>query len=554
MSPLVDSIPDLKQLVGHGNRSFITFVNKFRSDAYASEAQNMWDHGERDPAAYQQLGSAINHQTGWSNVQVGEVLPEVNAAFSIKRAVSLIQTPMDLLDPRMSASARMEVAKSLAAFTAFTASSLAAMDMFGVAKTNFNPLSTDFGTATVGNQHFDLTGGERGVVRTMARLILGQANVNTHTGPQTLPADRFQTIRNFLLGKANPALGFGVEAASGQNLVTGQPFSKTSGADWRTAAFNTLTPIFFQDMINAARIEGAKGIAPAAPVALLGGGASTYTTPSGSLLQVLQSHSVDPTNNAAAVQARAQFPDVAKAYAGYQQDYFSKNPTLKTLYDQQTADDAKLAAGQLTAAAWVKQMHDRQNQTVGAQAQKYQGQGQQATGIGVVDKYLALRNDPAYQNDQQALYEAQDAYRAGLSPADRQTLDDHIGWGGLNTTPMMQEYHQAVKQVADSGYFNLRDEAVQFWAKQAGQPFTTYAGFMKALTAEAAQWHARPQDAQAFKDVSQLITQGSVYFRQRNPQVDALLDQWYGERPQTQQAASLLEAATGLKVAAVAGQ
>lgn len=243
--------------------------------------------------------------------------------------------------------------------------------------------------------------------------------------------------------------------------------------------------------------------------------------------EALQSHGVDPANPRAVLEARNKFPDVAQAFAAYQKDYFSRNPFLKSLYDRQTAADAAVQAGTLSRPEWVRQTHDLQQQVFGAQGQKYQGQGQRAMGIPVVDNYLALRDDPANNDpaNPTALYDAEAAYRAKLSPEERQVLDDHVGWGGLNTTPAVQAYHTATRMISDAGYYKVADQTAAVLSRGHYPTWNAltarYAQDAKAKRIELASYPLY-QEALSAKQEREMI------FLMRNPKIDALRSFWYG--------------------------
>ncbi|MDE3096865.1 MAG: hypothetical protein KGK07_12830 [Chloroflexota bacterium] len=221
-------------------------------------------------------------------------------------------------------------------------------------------------------------------------------------------------------------------------------------------------------------------------------------------------------------------------------------PKEQALRGEQQTDDTKLAAGTLTPIQWRDNMHTREAQAAFDRA----GQAQTTTGNDVLDGYYAIFRDPALVDqqtgnpvDQQALFDALDAYRAQHPDIAQMT-----GFGATKTGAQ-QQYADDLKAINASGYFGAADAAVRYWAQQHGANFQTYAQFMSALSAEAKKWNARPQDAQAYQDVQSLSTQGKDRFRTNNPHIDALLVAWgMANKPRTDVAASEVKQLTGLSV------
>src|SRR5207244_2050535 len=81
-------------------RGFTTLMDKIRSDVYASEAQRMWDSGERDIKQYRALVKVVNHATGWGDFKIGQITQGVNAFFSPRNFVARFQVVLDpILQP-----------------------------------------------------------------------------------------------------------------------------------------------------------------------------------------------------------------------------------------------------------------------------------------------------------------------------------------------------------------------------------------------------------------------------------------------------------------------
>lgn len=523
MSQWADKIPG----VSRAKNSFLVFVNNFRRETYAAEAQKLYDQGVRDPNEFRALAQHINHATGWSDFNLNGLSPAVNPFFSPRRFASLIQFPADL--PMQIASgnyaASKVIARDLAAFTGTATLGLGLLALGGQ-KAGVDPFNTDFGKAVVGNTHLDLLGGDAQIVRAVAQIMSGRRD----TASGTFPVSRQSVLENFLRSKLNPVAGAVVDLYQGQNVI-GQP-SRTPEGMLRefTQAFS---PIAGQDIYDAARESSPAGLA-ASTLSVLGAGAQTYQPSQGSragfLEQLGLGADATPQQIYEAVQqhpeARAAYDQAIQEKGGTNAAY---NQRVSYWTDQQQKADAALAQGAPGAGgAWRDQYHTIQ-----------QGLAEDRTVLGVkgggnapdvVKNYDAIfakypdANTDAAQK--QALTNELDQYEAGLSAQDQQTLDQYSGWGA-GTTPVVREYRDTIKGLQQAGYFNLESSFLE----RIGQG--QYQSVSELVAADVDKQMARLPASEQTPQMRQIITNAiAPQFNQIDEAVNAARLQVLRQDPQ----------------------
>ena len=135
-----------------------------------------------------------------------------------------------------------------------------------------DPRSSDFGKVRFGNTRFDFWGGYSQIARLTAQLISAEAK-GTET-KRIMPTDRGQAIWRFVQSKLSPASGLSVDLVRGETFIGEQLEATPEGITKQ--AFERFTPLFIQDVVDAARYQGLTTAAIVAPLAGHGIGAMTY--------------------------------------------------------------------------------------------------------------------------------------------------------------------------------------------------------------------------------------------------------------------------------------
>ncbi|KKL11882.1 hypothetical protein LCGC14_2541360, partial [marine sediment metagenome] len=131
---------------------------------------------------------------------------------------------------------------------------------------------SDFGKIRFGNTRIDFWGGYSQIARLIARLITAEAK-GAETG-RIMPTDRGQVIWRFIQSKLSPASGLTVDLVRGETFIGEQLEATPEGITKQ--AFERFTPLFIQDVVDAARYQGLTTAAIVAPLAGHGIGAMTY--------------------------------------------------------------------------------------------------------------------------------------------------------------------------------------------------------------------------------------------------------------------------------------
>lgn len=218
---------------------------------------------------------------------------------------------------------------------------------------------------------------------------------------------------------------------------------------------------------------------------------------------------------------------------------------------QQEAIDTQLENGQITPDQWRDQRKMLQANEAGriAVAKRQMGLGDKPTGDPVLDGFYGVFDkfaDPetGFVADPNGLQDALDKYTGSLSPEQQTYLDNNTGYSQRDT-PKVQEYRADVKKIAEAGYFDAQDAATR--AATNGK-YQTYGDFIQALTDHARQSGTRPEDYGSYKAIQRMTANAKNNWLAQHPDIDALVDYWYGRKPRTLQAAQELYRQKGIHV------
>ena len=274
MSRIAEKIPG----VAASERAFTTFLNQQRREVFAIQAQKWIKRGitpKSDPKTYQQFASFVNHATGRGSLETMKpgALTALNAIFFSPRfQISRVQVVGDLISPKTTAIARKVIARDLAEFYV-TGMGILAMAEMGGAEVETNPRSSDFGKIQVGNTRYNYWGGFQPLATLAGRIYSGEIK-STATG-KIKPKSRAAIIGGFLRTKLAPVPGRGIDVIVGETIL-GEPVEPTAKFAGK-AAYDSLTPLFIQDSIDAWRFQGADAQFPiSAGLAFTGIGVQTW--------------------------------------------------------------------------------------------------------------------------------------------------------------------------------------------------------------------------------------------------------------------------------------
>jgi hypothetical protein len=309
MSRLAGKIPGIRA----SERAYTTYLNKLRFDVMNGVYEGWLQQGKRvTDLDLDRLANLVNAASGRGRLpqQLDRLAPALNAGFFSARYQA---SRIDLIGQYASALARGdtmlagEIIREAAAFFGTGAAVLGGLKLSGVTDLEESPLSSDFGKLRIKgtNTRLDFWAGFQPYARYMAQVIANREK-SIRTGEtrrlsevdqfgrqrsqraqsQTTFAEREITPRigkalRFGRSKLSPPASFLVDAGTGRNF-TGEEFG--SARDFfghelpglPSETYERITPLFFQDLVEAMDEDGLMGGFIASP-AVLGAGAVTIT-------------------------------------------------------------------------------------------------------------------------------------------------------------------------------------------------------------------------------------------------------------------------------------
>lgn len=261
-------------------RAYTTTLNSLRFYTFKKYAEQ-WQGTGKSHEDYVMLANFINHVTGRGDVKgLKEYMPALNAAFFAPRlTMGRIQALGDLfrgatgdIKAGKFSPTRKIIAQDLMTFFVGGAGILGLLSLMKGVTVEDDPRSSDFGKVRFGNTRFDFWGGYSQMARLIAQFIKAEAK-GTETG-RIMPIDRGRIVWRYIQSKLSPASGMSVDLILGETFIGEQLEFTPEGITKQ--AFERFTPLFIQDVIDAARYQGLTTAGIVAPLAGHGIGAMTY--------------------------------------------------------------------------------------------------------------------------------------------------------------------------------------------------------------------------------------------------------------------------------------
>lgn len=261
-------------------RAFVVYLNKLRADVFDS-IMDKWTREGRSfiPGSKKMitegdikaLATYINAATGRGDLGAfeGAAMWLSRGFFSPRLLIARYQVLAQFFAPNTPWLVRQEMAKDLATYYGAGITLLTLADLSGLAEVELDPRSADFGKMRIGDTRIDIWGGHQQMARYMTQFATGQTKSSTG---EIYDIDRMEVVTRYLRSKLSPSAGFGLNLAFEEDMK-GDKFDLLS---WNTVA-ETFTPLFLQDIHEAVKENGLKGLAYA-PLSFLGAGVQTYTT------------------------------------------------------------------------------------------------------------------------------------------------------------------------------------------------------------------------------------------------------------------------------------
>jgi len=271
--PFTSTLAEEVPMVLRSERAYVVALNTMRFEAFYSIAED-WAGTNKRTKDYEQLAQVLNHLTGRGDLKALEKLtPILNMFFfSPKLQMARIQTFTDLT--KVDSPARKVLAGTL--LRAFSTGSLLLMLIKLLSMRNkkvsveLNPLSSDFAKIKIGNTRIDYWGGYSQIMRAVVQTASGYIK-STQTG-EFFSDERLDIFSRFLQTKLSPAAGLALDVYRGEDFKGDIVSRENMGEQF----YSRFTPLFIQDVIDAARYQGMDGLVSTSLLALHGVGAMTY--------------------------------------------------------------------------------------------------------------------------------------------------------------------------------------------------------------------------------------------------------------------------------------
>jgi len=242
-------------LVGHSERAFIGGLNDLRFKSFKHGLklfQKMGATSDRDLRGLIRLINIASGRGDWSLLK-GDIGPIANAMlFSPRLQLSKFQFPAMLFSKIPAV--RKEAWRTMIQFLGFGAGILSMAALAG-AKIESDPRSADFGKVKVGDTRMDVWTGFIQYARFASQFVTAERKETT--GGALRELKRTSVIGNFLQSKFSPAAGLVYDILSGTTYMGEELSLETESL--RRQAYQRLTPLFIQDLIDATVEEGLTG-------------------------------------------------------------------------------------------------------------------------------------------------------------------------------------------------------------------------------------------------------------------------------------------------------
>lgn len=266
-SGLVQKLPGIHPSA----RAFVGALNELRFGWYfqareSNEGLGMTSRQQKE------LGALANDLTGRGKLPKAlKTLQNFGLIFFAPRLqAARIRTITDLAT--MKGPARKMLAGTLVKFLGITLTTLWLLDKDDDITVEWNPTSSDFLKVKRGNTRIDITGGYQQLLRYTAQAVYGKRK-STTTG-RLYDVARKDVISRFIQSKLSPHAGLMLDLWRGETFM-GDKLRMETGPIAKQF-YERLTPLFFQDVIDAANYQGMGTATAIAPLAFHGVGVQTY--------------------------------------------------------------------------------------------------------------------------------------------------------------------------------------------------------------------------------------------------------------------------------------
>jgi hypothetical protein len=259
-------------LVKGSERAYSTFLNKVRADTFDAMLNGLAD-GEATPEATAAIARYVNTATGRVNLP-GEFENAANALNTVFFAPRWAASRFAFLGGQPmyggTAASRKLIAKEYAKFM-IGAGVVASLGVAAGATIETDPRSSDFGKLRIGKTRMDMMAGLPQAATFTARMATGQTKDQRGrvVDLEKQNSSRAGVAARFLRGKLAPLPAAAANLMAGENIVG----EETTPAK---EAVRLVTPMSFNDIIEAMEAQGVERGTAIAILSLFGASTTTY--------------------------------------------------------------------------------------------------------------------------------------------------------------------------------------------------------------------------------------------------------------------------------------
>lgn len=265
--------------VGASARAYTTFLNKLRADSFDAMAKSLSKNGKPTLDEAKIISNFINVATGRGSIGLNQAAVGLNTVFfSPRYLASRFQLMAGQPFYGGNARTRTLVAQEYGRFLA-GAALVYSLGLASGGTIETDPRSSDFGKIRFGNTRLDPLGGLLQNTVLLSRIKSGEKK---NSKGEIIPIrgegvpykgeNTYDLLARFARTKFSPAIGSGVNVATGKNVV-GDP--ATLGSEIKSL----LTPLALRDVLDVMQQHGVPRGTALTILSLFGFGLQTYAPP-----------------------------------------------------------------------------------------------------------------------------------------------------------------------------------------------------------------------------------------------------------------------------------
>ena len=258
VSSLPKKIPIYKNLYKGSERAYSGFLNKLRTDVFIDFHDNLIKDGLVGEELAKELKSFAEYlNSSLGRGHLGRAEAHANLLNGVFFSPRFVKSRFDIINPlfytKMSKSARMEALKTTGSFIGMGLTVMAISKLSG-AEVDDDPRSSNFGKIKIGQDYYDVWGGETQMARFLVQFFGGEikkqdGEIQKLNEGKFMDKTRMDLIGRFTRGKLSPGTGIIVDYLSGKDFQN-MPF------DGKKELLDMVVPLYINDLQSVYKDEG----------------------------------------------------------------------------------------------------------------------------------------------------------------------------------------------------------------------------------------------------------------------------------------------------------